>query len=105
MFNPIIALIYNTKLSRWHPILFSESPLPGPDRPDKPVRHKSTGHHTVGFATRPEAVAEANGMALKLKSECVGTPRLCLSDDMEWDGEGIPSSVAFFNEDGTKRLL
>lgn len=95
MFNPIFAMLYNTKLERWHPILFVERPLPGPYSPDKPVRHKSHGHHTEGFATREEALASIDEYTKRPGLEGC---RLELDADMEWDGEDMPAMVMFFGE-------
>lgn len=107
--NPIVALVHNQKLNRWHTIVYRESPLPGPDSPDKPMRHKSVGHHTEGFPTRDEAVADAQAMAKKIVAEGLWTTcKLALGDDLAWDGEDVPADVAFFapNPDGTmKRVL
>lgn len=92
LFNPIIALLLNTKTNRWHPIVFVESPLPGPHTPDKPIRHKSKMHHTGGFDTREEAEAEAkNEIAPKLE-----IVRLELETVFEWDGNDIPAMTHFF---------
>lgn len=106
--NPVITILHNLKEQRYHPIVFIEYPLPGPPSPDKPVRHKSKGHHTTGFATRDEAVAYASGELLKLVKEySVGKPKLCLQKDFPWDGEDVPAMVTYFGEvDGeTKPLL
>ena len=109
LMNPIVALLHNLKLNRWHTIVYEERPLPGPDSPDKPVRHKSFGHHTEGFTTREAAVADANEMAKKIVTEGLWSScKLALGEDMPWDGEDIPADVAFFapNPDGTmKRVL
>jgi hypothetical protein len=92
LFNPIIAMLHNSGANRWHPIVFVESPLPGPHTPDKPIRHKSKMHHTGGFATREEAEANAkDDLAPKIEG-----PRLELATVFEWDGEGIPTMVHFF---------
>jgi hypothetical protein len=56
--NPILAMLFNAKENRWHPILFLESPLPGPPDAAKPVRHKSKFHHTTGFPIRVGAIVE-----------------------------------------------
>jgi hypothetical protein len=104
--NPIVALIHNQKLNRWHPVIYRESPLPGPDSPDKPVRHKSLGHHTEGFPTRDEAITNANTMAKKIVEGGHWTAcKLALDEDLPWDGEDIPADVAFFvpNPDGTMK--
>lgn len=91
--NPIIALILNVPANRWHPVLFAESPLPGGGGP---IRHKSKGHHTTGFATREEAEAYArNDLAPKVND---GTVRLELEAVFGWDGEGVPALVHFFPE-------
>lgn len=91
LFNPIIANLHNTKTNRYHPILFTESPLPGGDGP---TRHKSKGHHTKGFDTREEAIAECERMSAD--EYCGG--RLCIAKDFPWDGEDIPAMVVFFGE-------
>lgn len=101
--NPIVAMIFNTKLNRWHPVIFREAPLPGPDSLDKPVRHKSQGHHTAGFEKREDAVAEANNFAKQIVEHGMWSGcKTCLEpeQDVPWDGEDIPADVAFFVQDG-----
>ena len=98
MFSPIIGMIHNERLDRWHPVIFEEKPLPGPSHPDKPVRHKSKGHHTEGFSSREEAVAYIeNSLISKLRDSSVGEIRTSLDKDLPWDGEGIPAMVEFFS--------
>lgn len=92
--NPIIGMIHNRKLNRWHPALYLESPLPGPPNGDKSVRHKSKMHHTAGFATREEAIKNAMD-DLAPKCEC---RQFALEEDIEWDGEDVPAEVAFFTK-------
>lgn len=99
MFNPVIAMLHNTKLKLWHPIIFVESPLPGPESEAKPVRHKSKGHHTTGFATRQEALDDIkNSLGPRVKANAIGDVRECLEKDFVWDGEGIPAMTVFFGE-------
>ncbi len=95
--TPIIAMLHNSGANRWHPILFLEAPLPGDD-PDKPVRHKSKGHHTAGFATHAEALAEVESMRERLKQHFGSEVRTCLEKDFPWDGDGVPAMVVFFAE-------
>ena len=105
--NPVAAILHNTATNRWHPIFYREVPLPGPDTPGKPVRHKSIGHHTDGFATRQEAVTSAEGTAKlivdKGQAPSVG---LTLTEDQdgEWDGTSIPADVAFFQIDAQTHI-
>lgn len=96
--EPVVGILYNEKLNRWHPIYFSEHPLPG----DSDVRRwKSGGHHTEGFPTREEAVVNAEDLADRLTSHSIGgSPKLCLEKDFPWDGEDIPAMVVFFKIDG-----
>lgn len=98
LLNPIIGMIHNTTAETWHPVVFVESPLPGPPSPDKPIRHKSKGHHTTGFKTRDEAVAEATAMKARMTGDSIGEPRLVLDRDFPWDGNGIPAMVEYFIE-------
>ncbi len=105
MFNPIIALLHNTKLNRWHPILFQESPLPGPPADDKPIRHKSVGHHTAGFETRLAALDSAKDLVTQVTPRAIGPVQLALDQDMSWDGEGVPASVVFFVKSPNGQLV
>lgn len=90
--NPIWAMLHNEKTNRYHPILFHERPLPGPYSLDKPVRHKSRGHHIEGFDTREQALAN-------IEDHLKTTPgRKCLAKDFYWDGEDMPAMVVFFIE-------
>lgn len=97
MFNPIIGIIHNEKANRWHPVIFEESPLPGPPSEDKPIRHKSKGHHASGFDSRDTAISEAKKLAEKLAPESIGPVALALEKDFSWDGENVPAMVAFFS--------
>ncbi len=96
IFSPIIGMIHNEKENRWHPVLFKESPLPGPPSDDKPIRHKSHGHHTEGFDNREAAVASAKELAEQVKENAIGPVSLALEKDFPWDGEDVPAMVAFF---------
>lgn len=100
MFNPIVAMLHNTKLNRWHPIVFLEAPLPGPPSDDKPVRHRSKGHHTTGFATRQEALDWIKN-DLKMKDD-VGPAKEALDKDFAWDGEDMPAMTVYFGEQDGK---
>jgi hypothetical protein len=98
MLNPIIALLHNPLAQRWHPVLFYESPLPGPDTPDKPVRHRSKGHHTEGFATREEALAYIETEMLPaVRKISIGEPTLSCDKAFPWDGDGVPAMVVYFS--------
>lgn len=85
----IVANLHNTQTDRYHPILFRDSPMPGGAGP---ARHKSAGHHTVGFDTREEAIADCEALAGRCEA------KLCIAKDFPWDGEGIPAMVVFFTE-------
>lgn len=94
-------MIHNTGAGTFHPVIFAESPLPGSPDPDKPVRHKSRGHHTDGFPTREEALANIDAeMMPGLKEHGIGTPGTCLDEEftVEWDGKGVPADVAYFQK-------
>lgn len=105
LFNPIISLLHNVKLNRWHPIIFVEAPLPGPPDESRPVRHKSKGHHTEGFSVRDEAVAEARKLSERVAPNVAGAVQLALAQDLPWDGEGVPASVALFVKTGAGELV
>lgn len=96
LFSPVVAMLHNQKLNRWHPILYVESPLPGPPTPEKPIRHKSKGHHTTGFETREAALTSARELAMRAKEHSIGNVRLAVEEDLPWDGNGIPADTAFF---------
>lgn len=91
-------MLHNTGTGRFHPIFYTEAPLPGPDAPDKPIRHRSKGHHTTGFDTRAEADAYIPTLHHQLEVSSMGGVRTCLrpEDLMEWDGVEVPADTAFF---------
>ena len=98
--SPVVGIIHNTKLGRWHPVYFREAPLPGPDSPGKPARHESAAHSTEGFGDRESAVLAARNLAEELRSHAVGPVSLAIDSDFQWDGEGVPLIVCFFAVDG-----
>ena len=98
--NYIFAILFNTKLNRWHPILFYESPLPGGPGKDVPIRHKSRGHHTLGFDNREDSVVSAKEMGSNFEG-C----RYALEADIQWDGEGVPATVGYFLADKEGALV
>jgi len=97
LLNPIIAILKNEKLNRWHPIIFDESPLPGPDSEDKPIRHQSKGHHTNGFKRRDLAIKEVRSIVERMVTENkANKPGYAIEEDILWDGVGIPAITGFF---------
>lgn len=86
------ALLHNTKDHRWHPILFRMAPLPGGSELN---RLKSHGHHTGGFETRDAAIANLE----KFKSDNYPSMAVDLTNDIEWDGQGVPAAVALLSDD------
>ncbi len=100
IFKLIQGIIYNEKDKLWHPIAYREAPLPGPDTSDKPVRHKSIGHHTEGFATRDEAAADvlATTERCKASADVVGDIRY-VKKDIIWNGEDVPAASLIFGDD------
>jgi len=98
LLNPIIAMLHNTTTDRWHPIVFCEAPLPSCDIGESPVRHKSSGHHTTGFATRDEALAACVAIKAQMQPEAIGDIQECLDKAFPWDGDGVPAMVVFFQE-------
>ena len=85
-------MLRNTKEDKYHPIVFEESPLPGPPSDNKIVRHKSKMHHTSGFDTRQEALDSIDKM---METEPM-KKHLDEDKDFDWDGEGVPALVKFF---------
>jgi len=100
MWNFIIAMLHNLKTDRFHPILFYESPLPSSSEDSKVVRHKSKGHHTVGFDTREQAIE----FAQTTMKEYYPNARDCIEKDFPWDGEDTPAMVVFFGENDGKLI-
>lgn len=96
--NPIIAMLHDTTKDTFHPIVFLEAPLPGGYDAAKPVRHRSKMHHTGGFPTHAEALANAKGDLAARVKDAFGEPRFALAASFPWDGVGIPSITTFFAE-------
>lgn len=96
--NPVIATLLNTATGRFHPILFIEHPLPGGVGP---TRHKSKGHHTLGFNNRSEADEyESTDLALQVAGARVDPDVL-----IEWDGQDIPDMIHFFEAPSDRHAL
>ncbi len=89
MLNPVIAMLHNTETDKWHPILFYEAPFPGTVQ--GVTRHKSKGHHTLGYDTREEALVWCEDNAKKLEEEGTGKVRLCVDLAFPWDGKDMPA--------------
>lgn len=98
--NPVIGILHNKKENRWHPIVFDESPMPGPHDPETMVRFRSKMHHTGGFATREEAATNAKGELM----ERLGAAQLAIDADLAWDGDGVPAITAFLFEGSLCKL-
>lgn len=103
MIYPAIALLHNQAQGRWHPILFSEAPFPGSPEPNSPIRLRSRGHHTEGFASREDALEGALALAAQVEP----APAMFLDRDLEWDGLDVPAMHLLCGRDanGTLRLL
>ncbi len=95
--NPfiIIGILHNQKTTKFHPIIFRYSPLPG--GADIP-RYKSSGHHTNGFVFRDEAIRECFSMAVALTERFTERIQTAIAKDIEWDGETLPAISALFTE-------
>lgn len=89
----LAAMIHDSTHDKWHPVIFRDAPLPGPDRRGKPRRLKSVGHHTTGFPDRTEAETWLKAMHEHLPYDNTLFP---------WDGAGVPALVVFCDEEGTR---
>jgi hypothetical protein len=70
--------------------------MPGPYDPNGLVRMKSISHHTNGFDTREEAIAN---MVQTMKDDpSIVRKQSDESDDILWDGKGTPAMVAFLQD-------
>ena len=84
------GILQNTATGRFHPIIFRPAPTPSESGlTSGPMRHKSAGHHTDGFATLEEAIADIEGKGLE---NCGAV--------WEWDGDGVPAMVQWFSTTG-----
>lgn len=97
----ILAILYNEKTTKYHPIIFRFHSLPEEDTTIP--RYKSVGHHTKGFISKDEAIAECEESKRKLEADgnSVG---LSLENDFLWDGEEIPGMVLLFTESNGKYI-
>jgi hypothetical protein len=81
-----ICILLNKLTKRWHTIAFQPYPLPG-QTGEKYSRYKSIGHHTVGFDTIEDAIAEIR------THDCF---RL-VGRVYAWNGLDMPAMVEFFD--------
>lgn len=90
MIYPAIIL-HNTATGRFHPLVFRPGPSPSDDDPDC-YRFKSLGHHTEGFATHSEAVADCD------TEKVFGQDILYVEGlDQTWDGKDLPARIMRFS--------
>lgn len=87
-------MLYNTAKNTWHPIIYFESPFPGPLSKSSSTRFKSMGHHTGGFVSREDAIADVNKQELVIKEKTLYTNIIReIDEDMYWDGKGVPADI------------
>jgi hypothetical protein len=90
MLTALIMMLHNTKDNKWHPIVYFESPVPGPYDINNPIRYKSKMHHTTGFDDREAALGSIDNLEERLKTQDSQTIFKECETDIEWDGEGMP---------------
>ena len=95
--NPVFLILHNTKLNRWHPILFWECPPPS-GHLGACFRWKSRGHHTSGFPSLAEAekYIHEHGLPEQHKHKQGGHVYFDTDQPVEWNGEGTPAAVLSF---------
>jgi hypothetical protein len=76
----------NTKLDRFHPIVFRWNPQPSADAGEPVSRYKSAAHCTGGFKTIEEAQA-----AIASHNNWWPTGEV-----FSWDGEDIPAMIRWY---------
>jgi hypothetical protein len=87
-----VSILHNTKENRFHPIYYTEKPLPSYSGEDA-MRFKSRGHHTNGLETLDLARKDAADLGTKLIEQ--GYNVNVENSIISWDGEGIPADVTF----------
>ena len=92
----LVKLLQNVPNKTYHPIFYRLSPLPG--NTNTILRFKSIGHHTEGFKSRDEALADIVSENNNLRFKQMGwKPLFKTDDDVLWDGEGVPTDVQILN--------
>jgi len=90
LLNPVVGMLYNMKLSKWHPILFYEAPFAVGQSDKSFTRLRSKGHHTEGFSDREEAVKSATDLSISV-AKGSNSCGVYVEKDIPWDGEDIPA--------------
>jgi hypothetical protein len=83
----LAGLLLNRSNGRFHPIVFRPYPMPGGIEASRGTerRYKSWHHHTEGFATKDEAIADIKTHGW-----------VWTEQEWEWNGDGIPALTGFF---------
>ena len=80
-------VLHDVTTDRFHPAFFEEHPMPGlvlPSEEVETIRLKSKMHHTEGFATKEEAIANMkDDLAQKIQL----LPLNVVEEPVEWDGQ------------------
>lgn len=97
------ALLKNEASGRFHPIIFTYRPMPGPEKiGQKHFRFRSFGHHTAGFDTREEAVKH---ITEEIPAKDTSAKYITKIDvDIPWSGEAgdMPVAACFVTTVGGK---
>lgn len=82
------GMLKNTATGRWHPILFCPAPPPSGDVVGF-RRHRSKGHHTVGFDTEAFAMSDISQHISEGRGWWSGM-------SWTWDGTEVPAMTGWF---------
>jgi len=91
MIPDAVGILISEKTGKFHPILFRISPPPS-GGPDGTHRLKSIGHHTEGFMTKEEAIAD-----IDTNEKIKDVHRM--EEDLLWQKEESPAVVCYVDHD------
>lgn len=93
---PVVGILRNIGLNRWHPALFEPEPVEGDRKIENVSRYRSRGYLTEGYPSRQECIEGARELASSIRKHATCPVLLSLERDITWDGEDFPSMGVYF---------
>jgi len=93
---PIVGILRNVSLNRWHPAHFESDPLEDERKIENVSHYRSKGLSTEGYPSREECIKGARELASWISKHAACPVLLSIERDITWDGEDFPSIGIYF---------
>lgn len=101
---PIVGIVRNVSLDRWHPVYFAPDPLEDDRNIENVCRYRSKGLSTDGYLSREECIQGAKELAAWIGKRAACPVLLSIERDITWDGKEFPSIGVYFRIEATTAI-